>query len=831
MKTKHFTIVMFISLVVIIFNSYGQLVVKNFSPADSKIGGECLLIKSTIDVNDNIALKTFEVDVMESGSYYLTVLQHSYENKKINVKIDDVPFGTVETTRKEGLDTYQIIDAPDNGQIKLTKGKHLIKFELDDKFIPPIDYISLSKEVGKSNIDLTKVKQEMSELKSKILGNYKKDATENTGLALKVRANLGDENIIEGYPKSYDYALNIDYKYTFYRNFYFTAGQNVILDTYASNCDPVMELMSDNCQYSWVNDDYNGYESRINIVAPVSGVYCMRIRPYNSNSNGISNLKLNDNILVTNIPIQWTYVNVVNQAPFTGEKNYFTTKHHGEDLNSCDTYIWLEGGSTIPGKIIARNDDYQATGDFYWGATSRIKKSFTEFAQRVWVNAYSQLTESTCDMYVKAPTMNDPDLFVFYTELDTDDAIESAPEDLNYICFSWSGGIYNYLEIPDLPQSNFYNWATYDSINGQTDPLSCYDRYYGNDGNDGNPRYTGAIDYYRCEDNANVEIDLWGVDDIDEIDYSHASVCKLGNDQTHGYSWESKIGGDKRIFHPRNALESTVYGQVLYHYARSTALATRLAKVETSTESVNFGLSVMENEQLSDIEKQSLKNFKTKFDKITLATFDEKYNKWKETWTDKKLSINSNPRRYAESKEYNDILDYCTLNGKKFYPLVIEKLSDGDFFAIILLNDLTLKENSYLLKEVNNENKRKPMNEDGTMIVRTPYSNAIKYARKLLSKENIIELPQPIFDPMTVTVATNGVTGLFQINMTCENEMAVNIDIYDTSGKSNCRLVSNYKCNQGINTFSAGISDFKNGIYICKVSGKVDKLVKFLVRK
>ncbi|HZK70226.1 MAG TPA: hypothetical protein VFD03_01735, partial [Clostridia bacterium] len=698
-------------------NSYGQLVVKNFSVADSKIGGECRLLTSTIDVKGDIASKTFEVDVIESGNYYLNVLQNYYSNKKIKVKVDDAAVGDVESTKKEGLDVYSISDG---SALKLTKGKHLIKFELADKLIPQIDYICFSKEAGKSNFDLTTIKNEQKELKSKDLKDYNKEDAKNAWLALSSGGPQKTVSIITGFPKSYDYAMDVNYKYTYFANLYFTAGQSIVLETYSSNCDPVMELVSEDCQYSWVNDDYSGYESRISITAPVTGVYYVRVRPYSSNSYGISNVNINGNALATNVPIQWTYVNVVNQAADGIERNYFSAKHDGESIDSYDTYMWIEDGTTLPGKILARNDDYSGTGDFGWAYTSRIKKSFSSTIRNVWINAYSQYNESNCDVYLKAPNST---ITSYFENLKSDDAIQSALESNSYNCASWGGGRY------DLGR---YFWA---SSSPTTDNLSSnwyvsgnfwqsWDNFFGN-----NPlRFVGAPAYTREGATAsNGEVAMWynstsGV-------YTHFSVNKLANEQTHGYDWESKPGGLMRTFHPKDALNSNTYngyGQISLYYKRVNPLL----KVYSLKESIKLGLTVLADTKLNDTEKNEIVLRKNAVDLNQLTSFDEKMKQAVVKINSPELVIQSNPYLIYETDEFKYLLKYCKSKGETIWPLLFENIfkdnSDEQNLSILLLNEIAPDYKS-LMQEVRKEWSTNNYTSEGSYIAPSPIENTKNY--------------------------------------------------------------------------------------------------------
>lgn len=165
------------------------------------------------------------------------------------------------------------------------------------------------------------------------------------------------------------------------------------------------------------------------------------------------------------------------------------------------------------------------------------------------------------------------------------------------------------------------------------------------------------------------------------------------------------------------------------------------------------------------------------------------------------------------------------------WALIAEKLNDGDILAMELLKDLTLKDNLDLLKSVHSDNKKKPVNEEGATLVRSPYANSIKYAKKLLVQEKVIESVETVADPIAVTVASKAPASQLQVNMTVDNNMVVKIEVFDLAGKVYKLLASNYECIKGSNTYYANISDLNNGIYICKVSGRVDKIVKFIVQK
>ena len=105
------------------------------------------------------------------------------------------------------------------------------------------------------------------------------------------------------------------------------------------------------------------------------------------------------------------------------------------------------------------------------------------------------------------------------------------------------------------------------------DPLTAFDNFFGNRDRYGNPLCRGeetatgilnqAMNFTRSGASAsNGCVALWQYGGA----FTHGSVTKPGNDQPHGYDWESKPGGLMRSFHPRNALSGSSYGSISHYY-------------------------------------------------------------------------------------------------------------------------------------------------------------------------------------------------------------------------------------------------------------------------
>lgn len=220
-------------------------------------------------------------------------------------------------------------------------------------------------------------------------------------------------------------------------------------------------------------------------------------------------------------------------------------------------------------------------------------------------------------------------------------------------------------------------------------------------------------------------------------------------------------------------------------------------------------LTTLELNDLSSIAEQIPLDVKTEF--------INKYTNWKKTWSKPEIALQSDPRKYAESQEYFDLLSYCKKIDKVSWPLVIEQLSEGDFFASILLLDLTLSDNKSLLEEAKLTGATMAKST-GTKLP-SPYTNTINYAKRLIQKEklNILSAARSVsmLDISNeANVQTNGSNILINVNLT--QETIVNIQIFDTYGV--LVLAEKRSCNAGSQIINLVAENLKDGIYLAKVT-------------
>ena len=579
---------------------------------------------------------------------------------------------------------------------------------------------------------------------------------------------------------------------------------------------------------SWTdNNSGEGLQAKIEVDINYDGVYGLYVRSYPVWKTGTSNLYYNDNLYASDIPFNnyaWRC-----DHNLTIELNYFTSFA----TNNGDTRIWIEDNTSTPGLIVAENDDYYGSGDFNWGRWSRVKKAFNRPIGAMHVSAWSSYApREYCDYYMNC---RNSDITPYFPNLKADDAIQSAPESSTYNCISWSGGI---VDKWCWPPSEFSPW--YDP-----NPLLAFDNYYGN-----SPiRYNCAWNYTRSgalEDNS--AIALWANDG----EYTHASVNANhwihstndpANNHPHGYDWESKPGQLMRTFHPKNSLSGSSYGSIVkyYRWDGTYACLNSLAKVH----------KIEVNEKiLNENDFRKLSHFIEKIPVEIKEEFNKKYNAWKTTWKKPLISIQSDPRKYAESEEYDELLIYCKKMGKGIWPLFMKNFIDGDLFVINLYKDLTFQEYKKYLVQIRNESKKPHYNNEGAYIAPSLKVNALKYTKKLIEladttwklyENNNEEFGNYAKDSNNKMILIQNYPNPFNpettIRFRLPQSMKITVIVFDLMGREIVKLINDEIYTEGWHTIVWNGKDksgdrVASGIYICQIkAGMVVKNLKINMLK
>ena len=109
-------------------------------------GNPVKILKEVMHVNGAKTHKSFVVDVMESGKYYINTFFRSMAQTEYDVQIDEGgrETGYIRAT-KDGWQYAYVAHGSDESikPFSLSKGEHIISFISDESTIPQIDEIRL----------------------------------------------------------------------------------------------------------------------------------------------------------------------------------------------------------------------------------------------------------------------------------------------------------------------------------------------------------------------------------------------------------------------------------------------------------------------------------------------------------------------------------------------------------------------------------------------------------------------------------------------------------------------------------------------------------------
>lgn len=798
---------------------FGQDSVEKFYADDGRnFGGDVIIKKSTVKIDGNLAYRIFEVEAPEAGQYYLSAWLMAATTDKgpreYKVQINS----SEHLTLKPEKANWQSVTFRDETQnpvfAELSAGLNTIAFLTQVPEIPQVEIVRLSRDPEKANIPGTEYEAFLNNIKKETELRKNNPTPERDTLQ-----SLKNGIILPNPEGNYYHHIEATFKYTFYTTVYLQAGQQAFFATNADNFKHVLEVFSSSKteSYSWVATSGSGSLASINVNIPYTDVYFVRVRAYWQNEQGLVNLNVNGQYYYEDCTASgWAGFRHFHTTPV--EYNYFTCHING------DTRLWIED-SGLPGRIIGWNDDYYGSGDFFWGVASRVKKDFNTDVGAVLFSSYSSITPTgTCDLYIKCQNST---IASSFPNLEADDAIQSAPASGAYNCISWSGGITDDWHWP--PTDYGLPWWS-------GDDLVSFENYY-----DYN-RYGGCDRYTRTgATSSNASIALWYNSnycawDLDNYgswyykcgNYTHGSVRKPANNHPHGYNWESKPGGFMRTFHPRDALydnSNDGYGNISEYFQKITTKSSSLLTGLTLRESVNQGLSEIEVVNFNQQEEDKLIKMKEKIAPSVVDEFELKYLAWKNTWQNPEILKHSNPRMYAMSKEYEEFIDFCKLQGTTVWVLVFDKFRSGDYFARNAIEDLTFPAFFCLMDSVRQENINQTQLKSGKVLVHTSEGSWNKYIKKLLGQTtselqyNTVTSNKEIgiddlYKPLEVY--PNPVSDFLQIKIAVRRESRINITMYDITGKLIAQIVTNEKKETGWHTIGYNVGKYPSGTYIIK---------------
>lgn len=764
----------------------------NYYLNNPDLGGDAVIKKATKDVVGDNAIISFEVEVPFAGEYYAnfwmfptTLKDGSLANYAVSVNGNVLKNKIVPT-----IGDWHDATLSGNRIISLNKGINTIAVIGAVPDIPNVEHVKLSSNIQDAIIDATNYRNYKSEIERSSAENSYRNALVTTALGgdtlssnnMSRLSTTGVGTLVADDPLyNYEYALNLIIDYTFYKTVSFTQGQQVFVATNGvDNFAHVLELFSATSpeSYSWASMSNSSCMASINVTIPVTGQYYVRVRSYKNGHKGLCNLNINGQNYYENVTIYSIGVRC-NQGT-DQVYNTFTTN------STKDTRIWIEEGSSTPGKIYAFNDDYNGSGDFDWGTYSRIKRRYTRPVHSVLLSTYgSSDPRGRCDLYMKCLQNSTISSFPHLKE---DDAIQSSPATSQYNCISWSGGITSSWEWPP------YETSSYNSI----DPLTAFDNFYDS---------RGLTRVGATADNGVVA--LWAnVDAYGNREYTHASIRNGADGNVHGYDWESKAGANVRLFHPRNALNGPLYGQIVEYYIKKP---TSSVSSMTTEEEIANGTTRVEYINFTSDEINYLSSIIQSISSSIIQEFNILYNSWKEVVVN---TLYSNPNQMKDCEEYRNVLAFCSSHDELLYALY-DKVGEGEFAAMILVGDLTFDTNQSILESVR-ESASMSTARSGIKTIRPLQSNNIAYIKELLALENVslaksrkqvggeTGLSYSNFNDFDVSAS--------HVNFSLNSPAHVSLTLLDLSGNTICTVINNGLLDNGNHSYT--LPEVKNDVYL-----------------
>lgn len=763
---------------------------KNYS--QPLTAGDIAISSTRTELVNGYPSVTYTIRVPVTASYFINVFgafsadtKIFFTRKKNGVVVRNTEFPVA--VKDNGWQVLNCALAIGKG-ILLEAGVQEISFFSTSNAFPLIDMISITQ-----NGNDTRFQNHTTTFLSKL--NTLKQEAHAEPLS---KADGGVSKVLSNPEGVYEHQVDEPFGYTTYAMYYFLAGTVVTFETKNSTKDPVLHLFASTSPdaNSWSDDDGGtGYESLLTVTIPASGYYSLLVRPYYDNQTGTTDLYKDNQVAYSATPVGGRRFE--NVMPNTGNRNFFTCRLTG---SAPDTRIFAL--TTSAGAVRGYNDDYSPVGgDWSWGRSSRIKKNFTSNTTITFVCAYGTGSTGTCDVYMGNANSNAYTDWAF-PNFKADDCIQAAPSSGTYNCISWSGGVTSYWEWPLNIGSNYYV---------ANNPLQSFDNFYKNTPK----RYSGAYNYTRTGATAdNAMVDLWK---IPNGEYTHGSVTKPGNNNPHGYNWESKPGGLERSFHPRNALNGPGYGQVSNYYRHDGTYAPYTFvlvnpgwlrnNMVTDADAVKAGLDVFDEAKLSDAAQLKLNDLSRKTEGGIAFAFEELYQNWKTSW--KQFAALSDPAAYTRTDAFEQLYAFCVRNGESVYPQLFRSFTSSheEVMGCELLWRLTEKKYGRLMNEVKEDNRKQPNDAQGRYIIRSMYGNYVRYIEKILGRLTEAETI-PVTGPVTITVSPNPVRNQFAVNFTLTGESNVSVTAVSAQTGRKVVLANNINLATGAHRFVADASRF-----------------------
>lgn len=355
MKTRVALLFVFMLICTAALTVNGQIQKRTDLKINPTLGGEATLIKIENEVSSNESYTNFELSVPVSGNYYVNfwllptqLANGSYSTFK--VLVNGIYAGQIIPVKGN----WQTIGLSDHRMVDLQQGVNVLSVVAEIPEVPEIEFVRLSKTAAKSQISSVAYDSYLSKVKNIERGLVAPDMGERISEAGFYREieTRGDYN------RSQIFA-NLPLKYSIHKRLFFTAGEKIFISSQSSTEHVLEFFYEDQPEFStWLNVSKKSQNAAtqlamLQVTIPITGYYLMKARSAVSGVSGTVNINVDGKNYYQDVPIYYMGRSYV--IPANGTAYCVYTQSDAKDYS--DPYLFIEGGGTTPGKVVALNDN------------------------------------------------------------------------------------------------------------------------------------------------------------------------------------------------------------------------------------------------------------------------------------------------------------------------------------------------------------------------------------------------------------------------------------------------------------------------------------------
>ncbi|MBD3243356.1 MAG: hypothetical protein GF331_22390, partial [Chitinivibrionales bacterium] len=263
-----------------------MLMTAGATPMHAAESVEPIVVATNVGGGGGTAEASFQVDLANGGQYYVGAWVNGLAQSSIDVRVngDAFPVGYLALSR----DGWQSAVATDPAtprlaqKVKFKPGTNTIVFSQPRPAVPCVASVRIGKTLGDVGFDQGSWDAELSVLRSTRLPveyetvrsslAFANEVTEGPAVELVEAAAAGGGRP----PLDYRLMLQAQTHYTAQFSYYIDGGQTVTVETRNSTTDPILCMFyrDDISVGSWADDNSgSGYEARLVVTAPTTGVY------------------------------------------------------------------------------------------------------------------------------------------------------------------------------------------------------------------------------------------------------------------------------------------------------------------------------------------------------------------------------------------------------------------------------------------------------------------------------------------------------------------------------------------------------------------------------